>query len=241
MKRISSLALLAAVVLAGCNPTGKFNPTDARTFGLVGDVMEVTQTMMLIDSQDGETVITEDQRVAAFDDAGRVTLDPYQNIYEYDEDGVFTDGGVPETVMVRDAKGRIETYDNTGYDEYEDDDFDVMEYCSLQFTYDAKGRPAQIELGYWEGYQEQSFVYEGNQVYPSSSTIKGGSEGYNEESTETYEYTKFDEKGNWTECVVTLVSKTWEEPWEENVEPEVVTETLKTRRIRNILYWSDVQ
>ena len=39
MKKISILALSAAFLFAACAP--KYNPNDARTFGLAGDVKEV--------------------------------------------------------------------------------------------------------------------------------------------------------------------------------------------------------
>ena len=50
---------------------------------------------------------------------------------------------------------------------------------------------------------------------------------------------KFDAKGNWIERTVLTETKCWEEPGEENVEPEVETTSSELRQRRVITYWSE--
>ena len=91
MKKISILALSAVVLFAACNP--KYNPNDARTFGLKGDVKEVRLSEE-VPSEPGDPMpedgcFDQDQLEMTFDEQGRVTLDPYGNVYEYDGEGGF--------------------------------------------------------------------------------------------------------------------------------------------------------
>ena len=78
-------------------------------------------------------------------------------------------------------------------------------------------------------------TYDGKKVYPASATYETFEEGYVEDGTITYEYTKFDAKGNWTERTVTDASRLYEEGFEEDAE----NSTLVTREYRTIDYWSD--
>lgn len=241
MKKISILALAAVTLSAACTP--KYNPNDARTFGLNGDVKEVYLSEAFpADPAEG---VTEDEWFEtdtlqmSFDSRGRVTRDPFGNLYEYDGEGNFLGGQLPQTELLRDTKGRIVSYDNTSCDDYSNEDFDISLVSVVRFTYDAKGRPLTAGLGGWEWENSYTFSYEGNKVYPASASFEGGSEGWNEAGTVSYTYTGFDARGNWTERTYVRETRGWEEPWEENMEPQVDTSRVVMKQARVIKYWSD--
>ncbi len=240
MRKISILALAAVVLFAACNP--KYNPNDARTFGLTGDVKEVRFSEEMLESSSAEVAehfwADKDKLEMNFDEKGRVTLDSYGTVYQYDENGVFVSTDVPAAVMSRDTRGRIEAYDNTCLDDVDFSHYDISKYYKASYEYDAKGRPARGEFGGWEWGETRTYQYDGAKVYPSVIIKEGGSEGWNEKTTVTYEYTKFDAKGNWTERFVTRQTDGWE-ACEEGVEPDIETTVIKTREIRTITYWSD--
>ncbi len=234
--------LLAALVLSACNPSGKYNPSDARTFGLTGDVMEVFQTDEILFYSEGdvdESWADEGKVIMTFDETGRVTLDPYGNEYRYDESGNFIGGNVPRTVMTRDLEGRIETYDNTDFEEYESDDFDVMSYFDATYYYDAKNRLEVIDYSGWEFSEHRTYSYEGDKVYPVSAVFENGSSGWNENGEIKYEYTSFDARGNWTERKYTKTIDGWEDPMEEGMEPGIEKSEIQGKETRTIKYWSD--
>ena len=112
MKKISILALAAVTLFAACTP--KYNPNDARTFGLTGDVKEVRFSEEMVEASTEEAATyfwaEQDKLEMTFDEKGRITLDSYGTVYKYDEAGVFVSDDVPEAVMSRDARGRIEVY-----------------------------------------------------------------------------------------------------------------------------------
>lgn len=239
------LSLGAILALVACQPkgSGNYNPNDARTFGLTGDVKTVMHSSAL-KSVDGEAVEDDDawlgvdELALAFDEAGRVLKDAYGDPYEYDADGNFVRGYNDKTTMERDEKGRLAEYDNATLD-YDDDldyeDLNIEEVFHVRFSYDAQGRPAEIETGGWEWMSTEHYVFEGKNVYPASYTFETFEEGYVEDGTVTYTYTEFDSKGNWTERTVTTNTRLYEEDLEEEAEnsSRVVVER------RAITYWSD--
>lgn len=243
MKKISILALAAVTLFAACTP--KYNPNDARTFGLTGDVKEVhfSEEMVEASTEEAATYFwaEQDKLEMTFDEKGRITLDSYGTVYKYDEAGVFVSDDVPEAVMSRDARGRIEVYDHTCLEDADFTHYDISKFYKYSYTYDAKGRPATAELGGWEWGENRTYAYDGAKVYPSVITKEGGSEGWNEKTTLSYDYTKFDARGNWTERMVTKVTEGWEEPWEEGAVAQVDTTTVKSRQVRSISYWSDAE
>lgn len=243
MKKISILALSAAFLFAACAP--KYNPNDARTFGLAGDVKEVHFSEEMLESSSEEVAAhfwaDKDKLEMTFDEKGRITLDAYGTVYKYDEAGVFVSDDVPEAVMSRDTRGRIEAYDHTSLDDVDFTHYDISKFYKYSYTYDAKGRPATAERGGWEWGENCTYSYDGAKVYPATVVKEGGSEGWNEKTTLTYDYTAFDARGNWTERFLTRVTEGWEEPWEEGAEPQVDTTTVKIREIRTITYWSDAE
>lgn len=234
MKKYSILTLVALLALAACQPK---TASDTTTFGFVGDVKEVF--LYVMDPDEEETGSVEGMLEYTFDAQGRVTQDEYGHIYQYDADGLLTNSRVPGTELLRDQRGRITSYDSTSFDDWGEEDFDIMDFFKAKYSYDAKGRPEVEVLNGWEWESTRTNIFEGDRVYPSSTTFVGASEGWNEEGTVTYTYTEFDAKGNWIERTVRTETKSWEEPWEENMEPEVETEVSEVRQRRVISYWSE--
>ena len=234
MKKLSILTLAALLVLAACQPKPA---QDRTTFGFQGDVKEVFLYVMDLDEE--ETGNAEGTLEYTFDAQGRVTQDEYGHLYQYDAAGRLTNSRVPGTELLRDRKGRITFYDSTSFEDWGEEDFDIMDFFRAQFSYDAQGRPVTEELNGWEWESTRTNSFDGDNVYPSSATFVSASEGWNEEGTITYIYTEFDAKGNWIERTVCTETKSWEEPWEEDMEPEVETTTSEVRQRRVITYWSD--
>lgn len=234
MKKYGILTLAALLGLAACQPK---TASDVTTFGFQGDVKEVT--LYVLDMEEEETGAAEGTVEYTFDAQGRVTQDEYGHTYQYDADGLLTNPRVPGTELLRDMKGHIISYDSTSFEDWGDEEFDIMDFFAAKYSYDAQGRPVTEELTGWEWELTRTNTFEGNNVYPSSSKDVSASEGWNEESTITYIYTEFDAKGNWIERTVLTETKCWEEPWEENVEPEVETTSSELRQRRVITYWSE--
>ena len=70
----------------------KYNPNDARTFGLVGPVQEVRYSKALLSTtspeEQGDPWLESDELELTFDEYGRVTLDGLRGCkYVYDENG----------------------------------------------------------------------------------------------------------------------------------------------------------
>lgn len=234
MKKYGILTLAALLGLAACQPK---TASDVTTFGFQGDVKEVT--LYVLDMEEEETGAEEGTVEYTFDAQGRVTRDEYGHSYQYDADGLLTNSRVPGTELLRDQQGRIISYDSTSFDDWGEEDFDIMDFFKAKYSYDAKGRPEIEVLNGWEWESTRTNVFEGGNVYPSSATFVSVSEGWNEEGTILYTYTEFDAKGNWTERTVRTETRSWEEPWEENMEPEVETSVSEVRQRRVISYWSE--
>ena len=104
----------------------KYNPNDARTFGLVGPVQEVRYYKALLSTtstdEQGDPWFEYNELELTFDEYGRVTQDGLRGCkYVYDENGNFIKGFSDKTVMKRDDNGRIVSYSNTnieGVDDY---------------------------------------------------------------------------------------------------------------------------
>lgn len=238
MKRFWLLSLAAVSVLAACTRTGKTSP-DARTFGLTGDVREVRYSLVSVSDVPGEepeeTLLNQDEVLLSFDEQGRVTLDDYGNVYEYDADGHYCGPYGSYTEVVRDASGRLKSFDNTAIPEEQFDDFDIMEYCNVTYDYDATGRVVTETYYGWEWGTTSNYTYDGNKPWPSKVTRTGYDEGYNENVEITYNYLEFDARGNWTKREVTAVT----ESYEEGAEDEKESYTAVTKEFRTLTYWSD--
>lgn len=239
MKKIAFLLMAAAVALVSCQKGGKTSP-DVRTYGMTGDVREVYLYTMDPELEDDESA--GEMLEFSFDEKGRVTEDDYGNIFIYDTDGSLLQATAAHSELTRDAQGRIVKYVNSIFDdegEFYDEDLDVFDSCEIEYTYDAKGRVVTEEYYGWEWGSTYTYEYDGDAFYPSRLTYSGYNEGWNEEGTVTYRYLAFDDKGNWTEREVNQVMNSYEEPWEENQEPEIETEEQTIRQRRVFTYWSD--
>ena len=211
---------MALLALVSCRQTGNtdYNPTDARTFGLTGDVKEVKVLFQYADMEDDWLLRM------TFDEKGRVTLADYAFEFEYDENGqvICAEG----TELIRDEKGRITSYGNTS--DYMDEDF-----SHVNFEYDSADRTHKEISSEWEWSSTYTYVFEGKNVYPSEAGISGGGEGAAEDGKATYDYIKFDSKGNWTERKTTIVSVLNAD------ENGGESDTLEAVEKRIITYWSD--
>lgn len=230
--------LLAVLALAACQPKSN-EPSDARSFGLLGDVKEVylTQTMMS-STQEGLEIADEpgvERLEFTFDANGRITLDTYGGVYEYDEAGEFVKGDSDKTTLERDAQGRLVSYDNTNLDWDEVEDLDIEHFFAYTLGYDDQHRVISEEISGWEWMDTYHYIYDGKKVYPASATFEGDAEGWTEEGNITYEYTAFDAKGNWTERIKTVSVKGYDFDDEENAE----TWTDVIKQVRRFVYWSE--
>ena len=208
----------------------KYNPTDARTFGLVGNVKQVTYSACkLTDLADGEDPwVGKDEPLMAFDRHGRVTLDPMGNTYEYNEEGKVVKGVRGKTLVRRDDQGRIILYESR------DGDNDC-EMRSINFRYDEQGRLLATDNAFWESIYTDSMVYEGDKVYPIKRFVEGQAEADEYKTVMEYTYSKFDEQGNWTECEikentenVIAGDESTREKWE-----------YKVKHVRKITYYTE--
>lgn len=236
MKRLLLVSLAALSVLAACTRADKTSP-DVRTFGLIGDVEDVRYSVTSSAMYDEviDPFLEQDEVVLSFDELGRVTLDDYGNVYEYDAagnyDGIYSD----YIEVVRDASGRLTSFDNTSIPEEDFDDFDVMDYCSVTYEYDAKGRVATETYAGWEWGTTTTYTYDSDKPWPAKISQSSYDEGYNENSDITFKYLEFDARGNWTKRESTIVT----ESYEEGAEDEKETNTQVKQESRSISYWSD--
>ncbi|MBQ9660746.1 MAG: hypothetical protein IJV37_05725 [Bacteroidales bacterium] len=237
-KTVFALSLAALAALASCNKSDN-SPRDVRTFGLTGDVREVRYSVVSIsnslDEEEGDPWLEQDELLLSFDEQGRVTRDDYGNVYEYDADGHYCGPYAQYTEVVRDASGRLKSFNNTAIPEEQFDGFDIMSYCDVTYDYDAKGRVVTETYYGWEWGTTSTYTYDGNHPWPARITQTGYDEGYNENAEITYDYLEFDARGNWTKREVTAVT----ESYEEDAEDEKETYTTVTQEIRTITYWSD--
>lgn len=230
----------AVLAVAACQPKEN-KPSDALSFGLLGDVKQVYLTQSIVSSTDedlAEVVPTtgEERLEFTFDAEGRITLDTYGLPYEYDADGAFVRGIGKKTVLERDTEGRLASYDNMHVEEEDDyEDLDIESFFSYTFEYDNQNRVSKEEIGGWEWCDTYEYTYEGDKVYPVSATFMSGSEGWNEEGDIQFEYTAFDAKGNWTERLETFHVKAYEEGFEE----EAQEYTTVYKKVRRVIYWSE--
>lgn len=234
------LAALGAMMLAACfdgprtaaggDDEVEYNPQDALTFGLLGDVRQVRVSVAkrsgLLPGED--PWVEDNELILAFDEWGRVTLDPYGNVYVYDDNGRFVKGLSKKSRLTRDDDGRLARYDN----EQGLNDRDMRHFT---FNHDARGRLRSLEQSYWEAFDTDSMVYEGDKVYPSKTITEGQAEAEIYKVTTTYKYVKTDDHGNWTEryCYYTATSMI------DGEESTRSTDKGESFERRKIVYYSD--
>lgn len=234
-----SYLLLAVLALAACQPKSN-EPSDARSFGLLGDVKEVYITQSALSTTQEDMEISDEPGVErlefTFDTNGRVTLDTYNDVYEYNDAGEFVKGDSDKTTLERDELGRLVSYDNTNLDWDEvDEEFDIEHFFAYTFSYDDQHRVATEEISGWEWMEVSHYTYDGNKVFPASATFESNMEAWTEEGNITYEYIAFDAKGNWTERIKTVSVKGYDFEDEENAE----TWTDVIKQVRRFVYWSE--
>ena len=236
MKKALLLSFAALSVLAACTRAEKTSP-DVRTFGLIGNVEEVrySLTVTSVDQDNEDPLLARDEVALRFDELGRVTLDHYGNYYEYDEDGKYIGPYSDYIEVTRDASGRLKSFDNTSIPMDDSSDFDVMDYCSVTYEYDATGRVTTETYAGWEWGTVTTYTYDGDKPWPSKITQQSYDEGYNENSDITFKYLEFDDRGNWTKRASTIVT----ESYEEGAEDEKESYTQEKLETRSISYWSE--
>lgn len=186
-------------------------PIDIQAFGFKGPVKEAVYSSFSVADETADVLVAEDEidnegvvEKYSFDKAGRITADPWGGVYVYDADGNFTKGVTTKSKMQRDDKGRVSNYSQAN-----DEEDDAMFHNT--FTYDEQGRLVKVERSYWEMTIEEKFTYEGDNSYPARREFLKNDEGTTVESTTAYRYTKFDEKGNWTERELRIAGSETEE------------------------------
>lgn len=205
--RIIFIMALSAIFICCANTAKKTDagaendntPADVKSFGLVGNVKEVTVTVLDLSSEKQESWVDSTQYMK-FDDNGRVLKDRFDLPYKYDDKGNFVYGLSEKSVMRRDEQGRIVYYENR-MDEEDDLGFD------LKIEYDDKGRMAKTQIVGWESTVDEWYTYTDDHVYPDQQKLESEDEGDHYSTVITYTYKKFDDKGNWTEREVKTVSK----------------------------------
>lgn len=236
MKKALFVSAWAAAALVACQSPEAVTSPDVRTFGMKGDVKTVSYTLEDVELSEEPDYEPEYELELTFDAQGRVTLDTYDNVYEYDAEGNFVRGSGKRTVMQRDEQGRLILYDNTILPEdgqYEDDDFDHL--IKIGITYDDQGRMDLLDFEGPESMSQTKYIYKDDQPYPSMEYYDNQYETFKEDGTVEYEYTAFDKKGNWTERTLLTTTTVWD--MEEEGEAEKSEFRLRERRI--ITYWSD--
>lgn len=239
MKVYGFLVIAALTLVASCRNGADDNggkavnyvATDARTMGLLGEVKEVKVAAIFGLDEKGEEVTDGYQLQAIFDENGRVLLDNWGNKYEYDAEGNFIKGSSDIAKVTRDEQGRLVGYHNMTTDYTQAIDYD--HYISLDLSYDEKGRVLREEVGRWESGNTNTYVYEGDNIYPQRNYFVGGETITVTKGTSVYKYTSFDKKGNWIEREVITEAVSTSEGDEENPDAYKLEYTEK----RVIVYW----
>ncbi|MBO4658491.1 MAG: hypothetical protein J5637_02590 [Prevotella sp.] len=200
-------------------------PVDVKSFGLLGDVKDVSVVVTDLSSDAGVQSWQDSTQYMSFDEKGRVMKDHFDNLYQYDDKGNFIKGVSEKSKMKRDEKGRIVYYDNWL------DDEDDMGF-TIEIEYDGNDRMSKVKIGGWEATVDQTYAYTGDNVYPDSANWETEDEGDHYSSTITYTYKKFDSVGNWTEREVKTVCKHTTED-----DPKGEIEESKTLEQREIRYY----
>ena len=215
----------------------EYSIIDATAFGLLGKVERVSLTAYSTYEYNGELKDGDElySKIISFDERGNVTMDEWNNEYDYDAEGKFYRGNHLYTVVQRDKKGRITAYvDDDTQSDYNEAD------VSFSFIYDKKGRMSRISRGGDAGGWELTLTYERNEIYPTSSKEKSYDEGGGaDETNTTYRYTHFDDKGNWTERVcVNSTTELMEEFADDSLYVNtIINESIVVER-RTITYYS---
>lgn len=209
-----------------------YNATDAVAFGLQGHVQRVETQRYAANESEGELregSMTESTEVT-FNPRGNITRDEWGNEYGYDADGQYYRGNHVYTVVNRDKAGRITKY----VDEEPKTDNEANQ--TLTFTYDKNGRLTTVTKSGWTEHWTEKRQYKSGNVYPEKVATEGSFEGGGTFTiAATYQYNRFDEKGNWTErTCVTTSTDTADDP--ESGEKSTISESITIEK-RIITYY----
>lgn len=216
------------------NTLDGYDPSDATAFGLVGPVKRVFTTQYIANLngnklQRGERIESDGNNTATFNRQGLVTCDIFGSPYTYDSNGKFIKGRNANTEMERSPRGLVEKYVHK--DDTEEGHWNSYTY---EFSYDQEGRMTSYTYTGWEEIFEYSFVYDGDNVYPSGEEMEGQACADLFKDHITYKYTKLDKHGNWTEREIYIVSEQGVDPGINGGDPVMdITKTYKieTRKI----------
>ena len=211
-----------------------YNTTDALSFGLKGQVKNVTtQILETYESsgelKEGNVTLTKEM---TFDAWGHVTQDEWGNNYGYDADGNFYRGNFIYTIVKRDKAGRI-----CQYIDYEPNAA-IGSNQTMTFIYDKSGRQTSIEREGCTSHWVQKHHYQGKDRHATKIECNVEfADGGTAAITYAYTYLHFDELGNWTErvCLETR-TETREALWEDDNEDTTITETVTVEK-RSITYY----
>lgn len=106
-----------------------------------------------------------------------------------------------------------------------DDKNRILSLPTREYTYDEQGRVKTYNERGWESMDEFVVVKFNDNNDELETTYTGGGEGMEWSGTTTYEYTQYDDHGNWTECTTTTQQKMDDE-----------NETIKQHVVRKITY-----
>ena len=227
-------AEVASEEAADPNTLEGYDSGDAMAFGLLGPVKQVVTTRYEATLKGnhlkrGERINDGSNSKATFNRQGLVTRDIFGSPYTYDSNGKFIKGRKSTTEMERSPRGLIEKY--VYCDDTEEGHWDSY---SFEFHYDQEGRMTSYNWTGWEELAEYTLIYEGDNVYPSKEEMDGCACADLFKEHITYKYTKFDDRGNWTEREKYIISETGTDPGVDGGDPEMdVTKAyvIETRKI----------
>lgn len=173
--------------------------TDIASFGLKGPVKEIiTTTYDATEDPDGTLQKLNESEAyprdtISFNAQGMVTRDPFGGVYVYDAAGNFVRGVSEKSVMKRDTKNRV-----VYYCQRNDDEDDAM--FENELLYDDLGRIHRVVRTFWESTTTMTYSYGSDDgFYPIKCHIESLDEGFHITSDMEYNYTEFDDSGNWIE------------------------------------------
>ena len=210
----------------------EYNPTDAESFGLNGNVQEVISQIYSTYDENGELKenFLEKTVEMRFNAWGKVTKDEWGNEYGYDADGNYYRGNHTYTTVKRDKAGRLIQYVDV------EPNMDNQDNNTISFSYDKAGRLTVVTQQGWTGNSEEKREYDKGNSYPSRALIAESYEGGGTSNiVQEYRYSSFDEFGNWIVRVV-VCSETITEMDEEGMDSTNVKSEIRIEK-RSIVYY----
>lgn len=210
----------------------EYNPTDAESFGLKGNVQEVTSYLYTTYDENGELKESslKKEKEVRFNALGHITKDEWGNEYGYDANGNYYRGNHTYTEIKRDKAGRLTQYVDV------EPNMDNQNNSTISFNYDKMGRLTVISQHEWTGNSEEKREYDKSNSYPSRVSIVESYEGGGtSEIVQEYRYTDFDEQGNWMARII-VYSETITEMNYEGADSTIVKNEILIEK-RSIAYY----